>query len=249
MVADGLHEPTFDRITAELEEGRIEELKYELAEKGTLHRRYWVCAFCVNQHAAICGGFGPAPPEGTENHAAWLRKSADSVTKETFPLCTCNQPKFFSDCPVECEVNKFDCLMDYLMELLGPKVFSQTVACDCKFELFNRAWCVAELVEADTMSMQQFMRISSKGALDRHYKKLAQLDVQKCEASRIEDKEAILAKIDDFSAFNERLQWLIFGQGGLLCEWMDGESKVAGAGRVLQRVLRRASTRQSQTMQ
>lgn len=132
--------------------------------------------------------------------------------------------------------------MDFLLEELGENTFSQTVACDLKFDLFTRAWCVAELVEADSMGMHQFMRISSKEALDLHYKKLAQLDVKQCEASRQEDKDAILQKIEDYDAFNERLQWLIFGQGGLLSNWMDGKSRVAGAGRVLQRVMRKSVT-------
>ena len=65
-------------------------------------------AFSINQHASICSGFGPEPPDGTREWKAWNSKRYDSVTGEAFPLCDCRTEKVFSHTDARCELNKFD---------------------------------------------------------------------------------------------------------------------------------------------
>jgi len=107
-------------------------------------------------------------------------------------------------------MNKFDDMMS-LLQKESPE-FTQLVAVDKKFVLFSRAWCVAELVEASLSCIPQNVQIFSHRQFDIKsadldlYKKLARLTVSECEASRPEDKEAILARIPDLSEFDAHLQ-------------------------------------------
>merc|ERR1712080_246471 len=94
---------------AKLASGGAQGLRDDLDRQGKLRRCYWICAFCVNQHANICGGFAPRPrrdnaPALTE----WEDKRRDRVTGDVFESCGCRQQKFFSGAPDECELNKFD---------------------------------------------------------------------------------------------------------------------------------------------
>merc|ERR1712151_1153930 len=100
--------------------------------------------------------------------------------------------------------------------------FGQVVAVDKELEVFSRAWCVAELVEADGLGISQSVKIHSYEVLDDCYDHLELLDVRDCKASRPEDKDCILSRIGNIDAFNDRLQWLIYGSGGLFSAWMDG---------------------------
>merc|ERR1712183_1104898 len=86
----------------------------KLLSNGTLHSRYWICSYCVNQHSSICGGTGPQPPYDTEAYNRWDAQRRDSVTGEIFTWCTCAEPKYFNAHPVECELNKFDDMMALL---------------------------------------------------------------------------------------------------------------------------------------
>lgn len=63
------------------------------------------------------------------------------------------------------EMNKFDDMMAYL-HLECPH-FLQVVAIDTHFMIFSRAWCVAELVQADASHLEQHMMIHSPGALEK----------------------------------------------------------------------------------
>merc|ERR1712226_1496208 len=100
--------------------------------------------------------------------------------------------------------------------------FTQVVAVDEKFDLFDRAWCVAELVEAFSSGIPQNVLIYSESVLDANYHRLKALDVRNCEASRAEDKVLILGKIENFSEFNSQLQALVFGSEGLFKNCLDG---------------------------
>jgi len=112
---------------------------------------------------------------------------------------------------VECELDKFDAMM----RLLHRRVygFSQVVAVDRQFSLFTRAWCVAELVEADTCNMPQRVYVSSQKALERNQATLANVRVEECKASRQEDVQMILSKIelanDSIENFNCKLRDII----------------------------------------
>merc|ERR1712048_701815 len=104
-------------------------------------RSYWVCAFCVNQHAGICGG---NPYHGT-----------DAVTGVEYPVCGCGLRKAWNTTEpvldedgrsIPCEMNKFDDMMELLSAT--DSNFAQVIAVDASFELFSRAWCVAEIAAA-----------------------------------------------------------------------------------------------------
>lgn len=88
--------------------------------------------FSVNQHASICGGFGPCPSDPMA-FSQWDAKRRNSVTgaarsqfgslvgqslgvsafalKEIFPLCQCRRKKVFNNEAALTELNKFDDLM------------------------------------------------------------------------------------------------------------------------------------------
>ncbi|CAE8718968.1 unnamed protein product [Polarella glacialis] len=242
IIVDGIGEDnTYEAVASQLlVAGGLDALRQKLCDSGSLTSTYWVCAFCVNQHASICGGFGPAPLEGTQEHATHERKKRDAFG-HLLPVCTCRQPKHFNSSPLECELNKFDDMMAYLSR---TSVLKQVVAVDASFALFSRAWCVAELVEADTSCIPQAVVIHSAESLDQHFDSLNSLDVRKCEASRLEDRDFILQKIPDIDKFNARLQWLIFGSEGLLKAWQDSESRAESTGRIAGRLLRQAALRQ-----
>merc|ERR1712113_1258263 len=81
----------------------------------------------------------------------------------------------------------------------------------------GRAWCVAEIAEADQMKMAQRMKVLSAQSLDNHQEALKHLRIQDMHASRPEDIKEILSKIPDHESFNERLHNLIFDS--LIAQW------------------------------
>lgn len=157
-----------------------------------------------------------------------------------YPVCDCAEPKVFNDSPDACELNKFDDMIR-LAASASPS-FRQVVAVDQSFELFERAWCVAELVQAQVVEIERDVKILSTRALDQHYLRLLGIDVRQCQASRPEDAAEILRKIGSDAAieqFNTDLKDTIFGQGGLFAKWMDGVDKGQHAGRLAKRALAR----------
>merc|ERR1712060_599865 len=135
-----------------------------------------------------------------------------------------------------CEMNKFISMMRLLGKRAGG--FSHLVVADASFEVFRRAWCIAEIVESSCSGVSQRIMLHSTAAVDLHYGALADLDVRRCEASLAEDKDMILSAIDDIGAFNTQLQWAIFGTEGLLTKWVDGQERAALVARFLQRAAR-----------
>jgi len=243
IVMDGLGtSTTFKTVAFQLTKPEgILELRDALEQRDSLHLSYWVCAIGINQHASICGGFGPQPRRGTPAFAAWKRKTCDFAGRE-HSLCDCRQQKIFNDNPIYCELNKFDDMMRFLQETVPT--FKQVVAVDAEFSMFSRAWCVAELVEADSSCIPQAVLIHSSTSLEQHYGNLATLDVRGCEASRAEDKDMILKKIGNIETFNERLQWLMFATEGLFSTWVDAVSRASTVGRIAGRALRHCQSRQ-----
>jgi len=168
---------------------------------------YWVCAFSVNQHASTCGFVSS--------------QAADPKTGARYSACECGQVKYLNGTPplrsdgssIRCEMNKFDSVMEYLSAT--NRDFAQVVAVDRDFCLFSRAWCVAEIVEANKMGMRQSLKLSSKQALKQECDQLRSLDVRNMQAARQEDVAEILAKIPDINGFNAALQQMLFGQQGL----------------------------------
>mmetsp|Transcript_1252 Transcript_1252/g.2885 ORF Transcript_1252/g.2885 Transcript_1252/m.2885 type:complete len:688 (+) Transcript_1252:118-2181(+) len=225
IVADALHQATFSLI-AELLDQNMPALRQMLGQKA-LSTTYWVCAFCVNQHHSIC----------SENH----RQRKDPITRKVYDVCCCGSTKYLNDTPplrtadgksLLCQMNKFSDMMAFLAA--GDPDFAQVIAVDRDFGLFNRAWCVAELAEADKMGMQQHIKLVSNEALDGHRDDLQNLDVEQMQAARPEDVQEILAEIPDVPTFNAHLQSLLFGEIGLFALWasFDVVELAAEVGRV-----------------
>eukprot|EP00928_Gymnodinium_smaydae_P062540 TRINITY_DN46381_c0_g1_i2.p1 TRINITY_DN46381_c0_g1~~TRINITY_DN46381_c0_g1_i2.p1 ORF type:complete len:691 (-),score=62.81 TRINITY_DN46381_c0_g1_i2:302-2068(-) len=228
VIADALGEEEYCAIVGRLcgSDAHRQLLMSEVVEKRVSHKRYWICAFCVNQHRSICDSLGREPPLGTEHHRRWDLVRRDSVTHEVFPLCNCGQAKHLNNSPSKCELDKFD----EMMSLLSRRVpqFRLLVAVDASFAVFTRAWCVAELVEAYNSRIPIDVCLLTNKSLDVDaedltvYTKLATLTVEECEASRPEDKIAILAKIRDVQIFDTQLQMAVFGDRGLLRQRLVG---------------------------
>jgi hypothetical protein len=213
IVADAFDEKSYAAIIPRLAPDRIAELIQELDDLQLLESTYWVCALCVNQHKGIC-------------HRAY---SFDTVTKEPSRTCNCNTPKFSSG--VESEMNKFDAMMEYLSN--EQEGFGQVIAVDGQFELFTRAWCIAELVEADQLQCEQFLKIHSD-VDSNHRTQIQNLKIEECKASVKSDKDMILAKIHDFTTFNKKIRALVLD---CMQEWTDATEQLDQVGRII-RVLR-----------
>jgi len=171
----------------------------------------------------------------------------DSVTGEPYPLCDCGNQKYYSNTPptradgqsIDCEVNKFDDMMDALA--CSRRDFEQVVAMDEGMELFTRAWCVAELHRAHALGLPQSMLLKSDKTMQYSVAWLRGLKVENMEASNPADKQMILDRIDDKDAFNAQVQRLIFSEGGLLDTWCGGLDFAGALGILAQRGLERAA--------
>lgn len=245
VVADALDKDVYGHLAHHLAKNELLDLREELQACNGLHRTYWICAFCVNQHSGICAGFGKPPQDDLEQER-WEAQRRDSVTGEVFPICNCHRTKFFNDVPDQCEMNKFDCMMAYLQQ--ENTLFQQTIAVDDKFTLFERAWCVAEIVQGHVSGIPQKVRLHSERALDikeadlETFAKLATLSVTKCRSSRPQDREEILARISHVAEFDAQLQFLIFGKRGLLKRHFDGFDLVEAAALAARRVVLASKT-------
>ena len=226
VISDAVHENSFD-LVSKLLDSDVSVLEDMLLQQGTASTAYWICAFSVNQHAGICGG-NP-------------NKDRDSVTGEVHQICDCGLPKMFNATPplskggesIGCEMNKFDDMMALLSA--GNPDFAQVVAVDQQFGLFTRAWCVAELVQADETKLKQHVKMHSKVLLERKAGGLKNLRVQDMQASRPEDVQYILKRIPDKTLFNAKLQKLIFDKAGLLSTWcqLDASRQMEEVGNLL----------------
>jgi len=201
---------------------------------------YWVCAFSVNQHAGICGGFGE-PPEDPTAYEKWMQKRVDTSSGQPHPVCTCGEPKFFSDDPVPCEMNKFDDMLDLMIERMP--CFRQVIAMDGDFDLLRRCWCLAEIVRTWKRGMPQNTVMLSSQGMDSHYCLLKDLDVRECQATNREDKEFILSRIPSIDNFNAQLKWLVFSRQGIFNRQLKcPRDKLSAAARVAARVDRARSS-------
>ncbi|CAE8587928.1 unnamed protein product [Polarella glacialis] len=236
IVADALKLNEYGKVAQRLvAPGGVQELLQEVRCKSC--QRYWICAFCVNQHSGICNGFGSEPTPGSDQHSRWDAGRRDTVSGDVFRLCSCSEPKYF-DGPL-CEMDKFDGMMG-LLQHRQPNL-RHLVAVDRRFELFSRAWCVAELVQSYLSNLPQTVLLLSNRALDvqaedlETYNRLATLTVLECKASREEDRLQILAKIPDVHEFGVQLQAVIFGSRGLLRRALAGFDRVDAAARAARR--------------
>lgn len=224
IISDALGEPTY-HLARELLDTNMPML-WKILSPEDLSRTYWVCAFCVNQHASICG----ANPHHDK----------DPVTGTEFEPCHCALAKYFNDTPplstvdgrgIRCEMNKFDDMMAWLAAT--DKDFRHITVVDAAFRLFTRAWCIAELVESDKMCLPQKMVMKSHSALEQATPRLKDLNIENMTAARVEDVAEILAKIDDVNVFNRHLHKLLFDEDGLLSLWaVDTFGQLRSIGRL-----------------
>jgi len=207
IVADALEVPTFGDILDQLSPARLPNLKSQLASRGLLSLTYWVCAFSVNQHSCICAGFGPEPPLSTEEHAEFDSKCRDSVTGDLYPLCHCRTVQPLNSHPAEL----FDNMVEYMASCTPG--LRQVVVVDENLEVFTRAWVVSELSIAHRLQIPQAVKMrNSASFLAGSRKRIGEVKVENCKASRPEDVWQILSKIDNIQEFNRSLNTLIFGQ-------------------------------------
>ena len=156
-----------------------------------------MCAFSVNQHISICNS----------NPYDW-----DPVFKRFHPTCNCSVDKI--DDPdgraAESEINKFDDMMKHLVATGRCK---HLIAVDGSMDLFNRAWCIAEIAEGKRLRMHQSLKFVSKKVLIRRQRTLQKIDIANMECTNENDLQIILTKIQKYVSipgFNEQLQSLIF---------------------------------------
>lgn len=223
IVADALGSADFG-IVADFLSWDIDLLLGMLGRKGKLQETYWICAFSISQHDSICGS-NPY-------------SDVDPVSRAVHKTCPCNKRKYFNTDgtldpegrSVECELNKFDDVMA-LLAASNP-YFSQIICVDGSFDLFTRAWCIAEIAEAFYLGMRQRVQVLSRKRAEKHEPMLRALRVEDMQASRREDVEQILAKIPDKAKFNSKLQEMLFGHTGLLNLWaqLDGKQRLTSIG-------------------
>jgi hypothetical protein len=131
-------------------------------------------------------------------------------------------------------MDKFDQMMKLLatrnaperagkdFETNGLTPFGEVIAVDRKFDLFNRAWCVAEIAEAEKNDMKHFLYVASEENIRENLGKIESFDVNECSATRWEDKKCILESIKQqaggIEAFNQNMRRL---GGGLAFEWLN----------------------------
>ncbi len=204
VLADALGEDAYDQIAEQLAtvEGK-KELAQKLQREGSGSLSYWICAFCVNQHVSICDKI----PDGTD-----------------YKPCDCTCEKYKNEDP-RCEMDKFDDMMGLLKGQEKNKGdFGQVIAVDREFKLFERAWCVAEIAEASLSKIPPYLKVASSKSIDQHFDKIENLDVRKCEASRPEDKNHILAKIRENQGIDVFNNELCRNIEGMAFRWMRDEA-------------------------
>eukprot|EP00931_Biecheleriopsis_adriatica_P111919 TRINITY_DN8639_c0_g1_i1.p1 TRINITY_DN8639_c0_g1~~TRINITY_DN8639_c0_g1_i1.p1 ORF type:complete len:743 (+),score=83.46 TRINITY_DN8639_c0_g1_i1:286-2229(+) len=238
VVADALDAPDYGPLLLHLRDGWLPALRSELARLGRLELVYWICAFSVNQHASICGGFGPSPPEGTEQYREWDRKRHDTVTGERYPLCKCSTEKHFNSHRDLCELNKFDPMMAEMSKRFPG--MRQIIAVDEHLDIFSRAWCIAELAEAHKLGIVQTVKLHQ--LVLANTARCKDIRVENCKASRPDDVKEILSKIPDASAFNREVNSLIWNrESGIFANtrklWEKEVEKLSARGLRIQQLI------------
>lgn len=226
IVADALNECEFG-LVAHFLRTKVPMLLEMLHDVGSHERTYWVCAFCINQHACICD----SSPESR----------LDPMLRSRHRACSCAMPKVLNTTPptlsdgrsIGCEMNKFADMLLYLHAT--DRGFMQIVAIDASFALFTRAWCIAEIATGSKLGIRQSLKFYSRAVLDANEEKLRNIRIQDMSASRMEDIEEILSTIPDPEMFNMQLQMLIFDdEAGLLASWrgLDSAQQMMLVGRL-----------------
>lgn len=231
VIADALQLSDF-ALVSYLLQNDITTLE-KLFNPEDLEKTYWICAFSVNQHISVCGS----------------EDQVDSLTGDAHPSCKCGKVKQLNGTPplarngksIHCEMNKFEDMMSFLAA--SDDNFEQVVAVDVDFNIFSRAWCVAEVAQGHRMGITQKVKIHSKAALEKGLGSLQNqhIHIQNMKASRIEDVQDILSRIQDVEAFNAYLQDMLIGGDGLIAALLKPLDFVESS-RQIGRLARIAST-------
>jgi len=203
VVADALDEGTYCAVTERLDNPkRMDDLKRKLEVMGMMDMTYWICAFCVNQHRSIC--------------------------KQEVYGCPCEARLILNGSPL-CELDKFDKMMRFIFNKDMDANAKHVVAVDAKGVIFTRAWVLAELVTAICMDAElskdkvelnqdyKLMDINSLKVIHKEHN--SYINIDKCEASRSEDKKFVLEtaykQIEDSNDtkehFHEKFNLRVFG--------------------------------------
>ena len=213
IVSDAFGQDEYS-VVADLLDRDPKKLEEALKVDHQLKQTYWVCCFSVNQHRSICDFPGGPRP--------------DPVTLEIPPPCRCKRRKYLNDTPpldsrgrsCWCEMNKFDDMMFHIARS-NPR-HRHVVAVDSSFVVFERAWCVSEIYTGSSLGLPQHLIIRSRDNLQGNDQKLRHLRIENMQASRQEDVEEILRKIQDVEGFNARFQELLFDpREGLFSQWLQ----------------------------
>ena len=189
VFADALGLSSYWQVKHLLHPDKLGLLEATLADKGALDSTIWMCIFGVNQHVSICDAtFG----------------DKDTVTGDLATACDCGLPKY--SCGELCEMNKFDDML-VIFQQSSPGYYHR-VCCGESFLLLSRIWVIAEIAEAYRLGIPVgFVVHSPQVLVAREY--AAAIDVNQAQASRPEDVEFILGKIEDKAAFNTRVQCVV----------------------------------------
>lgn len=225
IISEVLQETSYGMVACLLNSD-LDALERKLSDEKLLDETVWVCAFSVNQHTSICNIVDGRctdrdPPSQLGVQGA---NGIDAPPKEIG--CRCGCPKYLNHTPplredgqsIRCEMNKFCDMVAFLS--VQDLNFHQLVVVDTDFNVFTRAWVIAEIAEGYTRGLMQTLVLPSAEALAENEEKIQNLRVEDMQASRPEDVELILEQIDDKQEFNRQLHTLIADRhSGLLAEW------------------------------
>lgn len=183
IFADALGRETFWEIDALLDDPKgLDFLEAELSDAGVLDSTRWLCIFCVNQHISIC-------------NQPW--NGCDSITGQAYSPCGCQREKLHSG--DGCEMNKFDDMINVFKQRLPH--YQHLAAADFGLELLTRIWVIAELAEVFRQQLPCSF-LASRPDIALVESQTQQIDVRSAKASRPEDVDMILAKIENKDSFN-----------------------------------------------
>ncbi|CAK9064233.1 unnamed protein product [Durusdinium trenchii] len=165
VIGYALGETSYEATAQQLKEKSFEDLRQRLDRRDALQNTFWMCLFCVNQHACICGGL-PSAPQRKENQTAEQlqelleshhREVHDPVTGQEFQTCNCDTTKHWNTSAL-CEMDKFDSMMaklDQEVPQVIQRKLSHVIVVDESFEVFSRIWVMAEIAKAQELELNQ----------------------------------------------------------------------------------------------
>ena len=186
IVADALGLPTFHGALKRLRNSHFLLHDLELREVGSAC--YWVDCFCFNMHDNICGHVGVP--------------SHDAVTGMPHPECTCRNRKRWKDSEL-CEIDKS-------REVIRAGRVRMLVVVDETFAIFQRVWCIAEMIEAKKQDIP-VVPIVLEHFAPAVCEQFEFFDIRQSAytITRLEDKDMVLSEVPDLDEFNRYLRHVV----------------------------------------